>query len=260
MRAPTGTAPERMAFYQRFRERLAASQRILIIGGGPIGIEVAGEITQEYPSKSVTIVEAGERVLGGTSRKMADHATAVLEKRGVRIFTGERLKGAGSASGDVFAPGGEAHTESGRVLPYDLAIWCVGGRPNTDYMEQYFAHVLDHDRRIQVTPQLRVKGYDRLFALGDITDLAENKMAWHVAGQVDCAAINVRRVLAGRTSADQLQSYRPQTGNPAMVVTLGRRAGVICLPRIGMVKAGWFNRKVKAAHMLVPKYRKLLGV
>lgn len=85
-------------------------------------------------------------------------------------------------------------------------------------------------------------------------------MAWHIAGQVDCAATNVRRLLSGRTWSDQWQTYRPQTGNPAMVVTLGSRAGVTCLPKIGTVKAGWFNRKVKAAHMLVPKHRKLLGL
>ncbi len=69
-----------------------------------------------------------------------------------------------------------------------------------------------------------------------------------------------KRGALGHFAVVEWQTYRPQTGNPAMVVTLGSRAGVTCLPKIGTVKAGWFNRKVKAAHMLVPKYRKLLGV
>ena len=39
----------------------------------------------------------------------------------------------------------------------------------------------------RVTPQLLMEGEDRVFALGDITNLKENKMALHIAGQLTVA-------------------------------------------------------------------------
>jgi NADH dehydrogenase FAD-containing subunit len=260
MRPPGGQAAGRLAFYQAFQARLAQAARVLIVGGGPIGVEVAGEISARHPDKALTLVEAGPRLLAGSTPALAARAAAVLAARGVRILTGERLLDAGSPTDDILAPGGEARTSGGQRLPYDFVIWCTGGRPATGYLDAHFGQVLDADRRVRVTPELRVEGFDRLFALGDITDLPENKMAWHVAGHVEVAEVNVRRVLAAPGGSPRLQAYRPQTGNPNMVVTLGPDQGVTHLRPLGLIQAGWFNRRVKAAHMLVPKYRKLLGV
>ena len=97
-----------------------------------------------------------------------------------------------------------------------------------------------------------------MFAIGDITDLAENKMAWHVQGQVKVAEANIRLVLKGRSQG--FRHYKAKTNDPTMVITLGSRAGVSHLPGLGLVTAGWLNRMAKSAHMLIPKYRKALGV
>ena len=46
-----------------------------------------------------------------------------------------------------------------------------------------------------------------------------------------------------------------------MAITLGSRAGVLFFaPPIGAIRSTWLNRKVKAEAMLVPKYRKQLGL
>ncbi|WP_322028190.1 FAD-dependent oxidoreductase, partial [Burkholderia sp. BCC1977] len=177
VRAPEGTATERKAFYEKIHQQLAAAQRILIIGGGPIGVEVAGELTQTWPRKAITIVERGPRILAGTSAEVAAHAESVLRSRGVTILTNEQIAGADRSVEDVFAEGGEVKTGSGRQLSYDLALWCIGGRANTAYMQQHFGSVITPEGRIKVSADLRVVGQQSIFALGDITDLAENKMA-----------------------------------------------------------------------------------
>ncbi|TLS75090.1 FAD-dependent oxidoreductase [Mariprofundus erugo] len=256
MRAPQGDAIERYAFYQKFHDRLTTAQRILIIGGGPIGIEVAGELTETWPEKSVTIIERGPRILGGTSHALADYAAAELKSRGVVILTGEQVEGAEAAVANVFADGGEVQTSSGQHLSYDLALWCIGGRPNTSYMYPHFSHVMTPERRIKVTPDLLVTGQSRLFAIGDITDLAENKMAFHIQGQVKVAEANIRAALAEKPMP---RTYKPKTDDPTMVVTLGRSMGVSHLPLLGIVRSSWANRKIKAEHMLVPKFRKEMG-
>ena len=219
------------------------------MGGGLIGVEVAGEISEAYPAKSLTILEGGPRLLAGTSEAAATHAAAVLVSRGVSILTGERLLESTTASQDIFGGQGEATTASGRKIAYDLVVWCTGGRPNTSYMRPQLAGVLNEQGRVRVDPHLRVAGHGNLFALGDITDLNENKMAWHIAGQVRVAARNIRRVLRGRDQASSLLRYRPQTGNPMMAVTLGSRQGVVHLPIFGVIRSPLLTRKAKAEHV-----------
>lgn len=256
VRATSGSELDRKRYLQRFHERLAGAQRILIVGGGPIGVEIAGEIVETWPEKAVAIVESGPRLLGGTSEKAAAHATAFLKRRGVEIILGERLQLGAADPKDPFGVGGAAKTDAGRELSYDLLIWCVGGQPNTSYMNPHFTNSLDQWGRIKVGSDLRIQGQGRLFALGDITDLDENKMAAHIKGQVPIAEANIVALLEGRPLA---KKYKAKTGHPLMAVTLGKRAGVIHLPPFGVITADWFARKAKATGMLVPRYRALLG-
>jgi len=261
MRAVGGASiDERKSFYRSYRDRLAKAQRILIVGGGPIGVEVAGEIVEHYPDKGITLLEAGPRLLAGTSIGAAEYASQFLKARGVTILTNERLDINVTRSTDVFSAGGEARTGSGHNIPYDLLIWCVGGKPNTGYMKKHFSSVLNAAERIRVTPELRVSGFERLLALGDITDLNENKMAWHINGHVKTATHNIRLLLSPDREARRLKQYKPQTGNPKMAVSLGSRHGVVQLPGIGVVRWSALVRMAKSGHMLVPQYRKALGV
>ena len=259
VRAVEGSASERKDFYARFHERLNATKRVLIVGGGPIGVEIAGEISETWPDKAITLIEAGPRLLAGTSEKAAAHAASVLAARGVTLITGDRLESHEHPPGEIFAPGGTAMTTTGRQISYDLLLWCVGGRPNTGYLQSKFAHLLNAKGQVRVAPELRVVGQERWFALGDITDLAENKMAWITRGHVDVAAANIVALLGADRAT--LKTYKAKTGNPMMAVTLGRNGGVTHFPSpIGVVRASWVNQKVKATHMLVPKFRKVFGL
>lgn len=256
MRGKAGNAADRQAFYQHFHKRLASAERILLIGGGPIGVEVAGEITEAWPQKRVTLVESGPRILAGSSDGVSARAAAFLESKGATILTGQRIEALPSSPQEIFAEGGNARTTAGNLVEYDLAIWCIGGRPNTAYMKQHFANVLTPEGRIMVAPDLRVRGENSIFAIGDITNLAENKMAYHIKGQVKVVAANIRAVLAGNQPS---ATYTPRTGDPTMVVTLGSRAGVAHLPLFGDTTWSWLIRKAKAEHMLVPKYAKAVS-
>lgn len=259
VRPREGTAANRTSFYASVAQRVAEATRILVVGGGPIGVEISGEISQNFPDKSITLVEAGPRLLAGTTAKAAAHAAAVLQGRGVHIVLNEKLDGAERPSDNVLAGGGTAVTNAGRSIDYDLILWCIGGRPNTGYMQTHFADALDDAGRIKVGQDLRVAGQNALFAIGDINDVRENKMAAHIKGQVAIADANIR--LLASDGAAQLKAYKPQTDNPLMAVTLGSEAGMVQLPKpMGLVRAGWFNRKVKAREMLVPTYRKVMGV
>ncbi|MCW7537995.1 FAD-dependent oxidoreductase [Aquabacterium sp. A7-Y] len=260
MRSSGATLEERKRLYRQYSSVIQAANRVLIVGGGPIGVEVAGELSESHPGKSIILLESGRRLLPGTSLMAAQHAASVLASRGVSILFGERLQAATTAPDDIFAGPGIATTSIGRKIGYDLLVWCTGGRPNTAYMKPLLYAALNEQGRVRVNPDLRVVGHPALFALGDITDLDENKMAWHIDGQVRCAADNIRRIIQGGRAALALSTYKPQTGNPKMAVTLGSQQGVLHLPFLGVIRSPWFTRKAKAEHMLVPRYRRLMNV
>ena len=260
MRSVSGSSAERRQFYRVFNERLARARKILIVGGGPIGVEVAGEITESYAGKEVYLLDSGLRVLRGTAPAAARHAEDLLRKRGVTFIFDDRVVSSMATPQDVLADAGEVVTAKGQHISYDLLIWCTGGAPCTGYMKQHHSGLLTSSGHIRVQPTLQVVGQTCLFALGDITDLKENKMAWHIQGQVPVAEANLLNVLGLQSScaSGRLKTYKAKTNNPSMAVTLGSAAGVVQLPVVGTIRSAGFIRMVKARDMLVPKYRSVL--
>ncbi|WP_337859939.1 FAD-dependent oxidoreductase [Ferroplasma sp.] len=63
------------------RNKLKGKKKVVIIGGGYLGIELAGQIE----NAEVIILEAGKDILSGLPRKFAKLASELLSKKGVRI-------------------------------------------------------------------------------------------------------------------------------------------------------------------------------
>ena len=73
------------------QEVIAKSQRIVIGGGGPVGIELAGEIAEAYPGKSVTMVFAGFRLLDNLKGSASIEAGKKLNKMGIVVRSGAKV-------------------------------------------------------------------------------------------------------------------------------------------------------------------------
>ena len=58
-RAEGHTIEEMLASYAKVQAAVKEAQRILILGGGPVGVEMAGEIHAYFPDKKVTLVNSG---------------------------------------------------------------------------------------------------------------------------------------------------------------------------------------------------------
>ncbi len=95
--------------------------RMAILGGGPIGCELAQAFARL--GAQVTLVEAAEKVLGREDDEVSDLAAAVLTEAGVAVLTGHR---ATQFEGGVLVA--ERAGEQVRV-PYDALIVAVGRRP-----------------------------------------------------------------------------------------------------------------------------------
>ncbi len=188
-------------------DRLVAAKEVLIIGGGPVGVELAGEIADHFPDKSVTLAEAGSRLLGDLRPKAGAVATRQLKSLGVTILTGTRLG-----------------TDDAAYRDADLVYMCVGLVSNTGFMAAHFADRLDGSGRIVVDEYLRMTGSPNIYALGDCASVPEVKFGY----VADAQAAHLAKSLAAETDGKPAKPYKA----PAVMslVPTGRKQGLVQLP------------------------------
>jgi len=142
--------------------KIAPLQRIVIVGGGFIGVEVAGEINKM--GKDVTIVEITPHILGRAfDQSIAEKAEELLAKEGVEARTGTAVKeilGNGKVSGVLL--------EGGEKLEADAVILSMGYRPNTTLADKS-GFALNHRGFIKVDEYMRTADPD-IFAVGDCAE------------------------------------------------------------------------------------------
>ncbi|WP_195821416.1 NAD(P)/FAD-dependent oxidoreductase [Roseobacter sp. MH60115] len=139
--------------------RFTKGKRVLIVGGGYIGLEAASVAAKL--GLDVTLVEMADRILQRVAApQTSDYFRALHQSHGVRILEGvglDRLTGEGDVSGTVLSDGTE--------LEVDFVIAGVGIAPATALAE---AAGLDIDNGIKVDTQGRTSA-PHIWAAGDCT-------------------------------------------------------------------------------------------
>ncbi len=111
------------------RERMSAADRVTVLGGGFIGLEVAA--TAIALGKPVTLLEAAPRLMGrAVSPALSAHVLAVHQTAGMVIHLGAAL-GAWRIEGDRVV----AVEVDGREEPVDLLLLAIGAVPETALAE-----------------------------------------------------------------------------------------------------------------------------
>ncbi|KAF9182453.1 Apoptosis-inducing factor 2, partial [Haplosporangium sp. Z 27] len=72
------------------QEKIQKATKILLIGGGAVGLELAAEIREHYPEKEVTLVHSRERYMPLYKPGMHDKTFGILKEFGVRQILGDR--------------------------------------------------------------------------------------------------------------------------------------------------------------------------
>jgi pyruvate/2-oxoglutarate dehydrogenase complex dihydrolipoamide dehydrogenase (E3) component/uncharacterized membrane protein YdjX (TVP38/TMEM64 family) len=153
-------------------------ERLVILGGGPIGTELAQAFARL--GSSVTQVEAGPRVLPKEDAEVSCFVAGVLEREGVTILTGhEALRCEGRA---LIARTGAEEV----ALPFDEIIVAVGRRARLDgYGLEELG--IAADRTLTVSDTLQT-AYPNIFACGDVA--GPYQFTHYAAHQAWYAAVN----------------------------------------------------------------------
>ena len=202
---------------------------LLIVGGGPTGVELAGaiaELTRRALAKDfrnidprgthILLVEAGPRLLPSFPQDLSDDALRRLERLGVEVRLGAPVT-AVDASGVTI---GTARIEARTV------IWAAGVAASP--AGQWIGAKCDRAGRIEVDPDLSVHDHPKIFAIGDTarTPDASGKPLPGVAPVAKQQGRYVGRLIKARLrNTERVEPFRYRDyGNLA---TIGRKAAVI---------------------------------
>jgi apoptosis-inducing factor 2 len=118
------SANEAEAQFRAGYEALIAADRVLLLGAGPVGIELAGEIKAVWPDKHVTIVDIVDDLLGGKFKpELRQELRRQIDQAGVNLVLGSPLRSAPPTPSGV--PGTFTVTTEGGISSRPISGFAV---------------------------------------------------------------------------------------------------------------------------------------
>jgi apoptosis-inducing factor 2 len=253
-KAGARTAAEAHDLVTAAHTALRAAARVLLVGAGPVGVELAGEIKAVWPGKHVTLIDIADDVLGARFRPdVKAEVRRQLGEIGAELALGSPLREQPPTEPGELSTF-TVHTESGRELTADIWFRCYGVSPVSDYLAGDLATARTPEGFIEVTPQLQVTGQDGVFAIGDVST-ADHKMAGIASRQAQLVAANIRALITGD---GELAAWEPFP--PVIIVPIGPEGGTGQLPGNDDPVTPEAAADIKGRDMMIGRYADLLGV
>jgi NADH dehydrogenase len=203
---------------------------VVVVGGGPTGVETAGAVAELYRSvfardypeipqdkARVILVEGGPELFAMFKPKLRAYAAEALTKRTVEVMTGQRVSAVSPT---------RVTLTSGEEIAAHTLVWGAGLQGNE--VVRSLGLELARGNRIAVGPDLTLPDHPEVYVLGDIAAITDGKTG-QVLPQLGSVALqsgehageSIARRIAGK--APKPFRYRDK-GTMAMI---GRRAAVV---------------------------------
>ncbi|MEZ4334584.1 MAG: selenide, water dikinase SelD [Myxococcota bacterium] len=223
------TVDARLAALARDGRRASARPaRVLVVGGGAAGCEIAftleARLRHRGPPVRVAVVTSEPALLAGAPAAVTRKLARIARERGIAIHPAARIARVESDG---------ALTAAGERIEADLVVWATGAAP-IDFPpragpegrapEGRAPLARDRDGFLEVRSTLQLIGYENVFAVGDCARLVEHR--WvpragvYAVRQGPVLDRNLRALLAGRP----LAPYRPQRDFLSLLNLGDRRA------------------------------------
>ena len=159
-------------------ERRRAWLTFVVVGAGPTGVEMAGQIAEiahdtlrrdfravDTRTARVLLVEAGDRVLAAFPERLSGRAARALERLGVTLMLRTTVVGVAAEGVEVQAADGSRETIAARSV-----VWAAGvaASPLAGLLAAAAGGETDRAGRLIVEPDLSLPGHPEVFAAGDM--------------------------------------------------------------------------------------------
>ncbi|HEY9340782.1 MAG TPA: NAD(P)/FAD-dependent oxidoreductase [Hanamia sp.] len=249
------------AIYVRDEEVLKSLLTVVIVGGGPTGVEMSGAIAdmrrfvlpRDYPEidfknkMRIFLLEGGPELLGPMSEKSSEQSLKYLKRLGVQVMTNTIVKE---------FDGKTVTTTKGKTISSSLVVWAAGVTGSLPF--GFDKDLIVRGNRIKVDRYNKVLGFENVYAIGDVAYMETEKYP-HGHPQVASVPIAQAKVLA-----DNLKKIKNNQTNLKLfeyhdkgsMATVGRNLAVVDIPKPHLHFGGFFAWMIwMGLHLLL-----LLGV
>jgi NADH dehydrogenase len=222
------------ALYAKDEKELQSLMTIVIVGGGPTGVEMSGAIAdmrrfvfpKDYPEldfnkMKIYLLEGSPRTLGAMTEKSSHDSFEYLEKLNVIVKTGTVVKN---------YDGSTVTMQSGETIESSMVIWAAGIKGNVP--EGVDKSIIVKGNRITVDRFNKVKGTENIYAIGDVAYM-ETERYPHGHPQVASVAIAQGTVLSDNLlRVEKNISMREfEYHDKGSLATVGRNLAVVDIPK-----------------------------
>ena len=205
---------------------------IVIVGSGPTGVELAGAFAEmkkdilprDYPRMNfddldIILVSSTEKPLSVMSEAAQEKSEKYLKDLGVKFISNDRV---------VDYDNDKVFLKSGTIIPSNNVIWAAGVTGNI--IDGLSEESIKNNRYI-VDRYNKIKGFDNIFAIGDIAYMeTPNYPNGHP--QVANVAINQGKNLANNLLKKSLNDWKEyEYKDQGSMATIGKHRAVVDLPK-----------------------------
>ena len=206
---------------------------IVVVGGGPTGVEVSGTLAEmkkhvlpkDYPELNfdlmqIYIVESGTELLGPMSKNAQVKSKEYLEQLGVKVMLDTRVSD---------FDGQYVYFADNLKIRTNNLVWAAGVKANA--IEGINPSIIMRGGRMKVNSYSQIDGYENIFALGDVALMTEEKYP-NGHPQVAQPAIQQGKLLAKNLinliRGNELKAFKYR--DLGSMATVGRNLAVVDLP------------------------------
>ncbi|KAI8163029.1 External alternative NADH-ubiquinone oxidoreductase [Colletotrichum sp. SAR 10_70] len=171
---------ETAAFKDQSAEDISRLMHMVVVGGGPTGVEFAGELQDFFEEDikrlvpeiadrfKVTLIEALPNVLPSFSKQLIEYTEKTFEEEKIDILTKTMVKKVTNETVEAVATGPDGKQQT-LTIPYGLLVWATGNavRPIVRDLISKIPAQKDSRRGLAVNEYLVVQGARDIWAIGD---------------------------------------------------------------------------------------------
>jgi NADH dehydrogenase len=232
------------ALIAKDEEELNRRMTVVLVGGGPTGVELSGAIAEmrkyilprDYPEldfskMKIYLVEGSPRTLAAMSEKSSEQSCKYLNKLGVEVKTGTVVK---NYDGETVT------LSNGETIEANTVIWAAGVKGNVP--AGIDASLVVKGNRIRVDRYNKVQGIENIYAIGDVSYMETPKYP-HGHPQLANVAINQGKNLAlnlkHQVNGNKHLQNEFEYHDKGTLATVGRNLAVADIPKPKLHFGGW---------------------